>query len=250
MAEGKKSFILYLQQRSVFDGLDDAEAGKLIKTIFSYVCDENPQPTGLTKYAFEIVKPVLKADLKKYEEKKEKYAENVRKRWNKDEKENIQSNTIVYNGIQSDSVNVNDNVNVNVNDNVLSKDNVNNISVINNTCSKSDLNGGVNEDKFNRFWSEYPRKVGKDKCQKWFKAHKVTDELLNKMLDTISKFKQSKGWLKDNGQYIPHPYTWLNRGGWEDEIEEERHNNSSIDVEWEELPPLTDEDYKRLGLIK
>ena len=111
------------------------------------------------------------------------------------------------------------------------------------------MNGGVNEDIFNQFWKEYPKKVGKDKCQKWFKTHKVTSELLNKMLDTISKFKQSKGWLKDNGQYIPHPYTWLNRGGWNDELEESS-NNSSIDVEWEELPPLTDDDYKRLGLIK
>ena len=72
MAEGKKSFILYLQQRSVFDGLEDEEAGKLIKTIFSYVCDENPQPTGMTKYAFEIIKPVLKADLKKQRKEKKK----------------------------------------------------------------------------------------------------------------------------------------------------------------------------------
>ena len=68
MANGKKSFILYLTQRPTFDGLTDEDAGRLIKTIFSYVCDEHPEPDGIIKYAFEIIKPVLKADLVKYED--------------------------------------------------------------------------------------------------------------------------------------------------------------------------------------
>ena len=25
--------------------------------------------------------------------------------------------------------------------------------------------------------------------------------------------------MENNGQFIPHPTTWLNRGGWDDEIE-------------------------------
>ena len=214
MAVGKNSFILYLQQRSVFDGLEDAEAGKLIKTIFSYVCDENPQPTGMTKYAFEIIKPVLKADLKKYEEKKEKYAENIRKRWNKEEKENIQSNTMEYNGIPSDSVYVNDNVNVNVNvnDNVLSKDNELNNRDINISCAKEEKNESI----FESFWKAYPRKIGKEKCKNWFKSHKPKEELVKQMIEAVEQQKKSKQW--SDPQYIPHPYTWLNQGRWEDEL--------------------------------
>lgn len=214
MAVGKNSFILYLQQRSVFDGLEDAEAGKLIKTIFSYVCDENPQPTGMTKYAFEIIKPVLKADLKKYEEKKEKYAENIRKRWNKEEKENIQSNTMEYNGIPSDSVYVNDNVNVNVNvnDNVLSKDNELNNRDINISCAKEEKNESI----FESFWEVYPRKIGKEKCRNWFKSHKPKEDLVKQMIEAVEQQKKSKQW--SDPQYIPHPYTWLNQGRWEDEL--------------------------------
>ena len=212
MAVGKNSFILYLQQRSVFDGLEDAEAGKLIKTIFSYVCDENPQPTGMTKYAFEIIKPVLKADLKKYEEKKEKYAENIRKRWNKEEKENIQSNTMEYNGIPSDSVYVNDNVNVNVNDNVLSKDNELNNRDINISCAKEEKNESI----FESFWKVYPRKIGKEKCRNWFKSHKPKEDLVQQMIEAVEQQKKSKQW--SDPQYIPHPYTWLNQGRWEDEL--------------------------------
>ena len=30
--------------------------------------------------------------------------------------------------------------------------------------------------------------------------------------------KQSAQWSKDNGQFIPHPTTWLNGKRWEDQI--------------------------------
>lgn len=242
MAVGKNSFILYLQQRSVFDGLEDAEAGKLIKTIFSYVCDENPQPTGMTKYAFEIIKPVLKADLKKYEEKKEKYAENIRKRWNKEEKENIQSNTMEYNGIPSDSVYVNDNVNVNVNvnDNVLSKDNELNNRDINISCAKEEKNESI----FESFWKVYPRKIGKEKCKNWFKSHKPKEDLVQQMIEAVEQQKKSKQW--SDPQYIPHPYTWLNQGRWEDELTPTKDSTFQSapknPIQWEEAKANTIDD--------
>jgi hypothetical protein len=246
MAVGKNSFILYLQQRSVFDGLEDAEAGKLIKTIFSYVCDENPQPTGMTKYAFEIIKPVLKADLKKYEEKKEKYAENIRKRWNKEEKEKIQSNTMEYNGIPSDSVYVNDNVNVNVNDNVLSKDNELNNRDINISCAKEDKNESI----FESFWKVYPRKIGKEKCKNWFKSHKPKEDLVKQMIEAVEQQKKSKQW--SDPQYIPHPYTWLNQGRWEDELTPTKDSTFQSapknPIQWEEAKANTIED--DINLIK
>ena len=28
----------------------------------------------------------------------------------------------------------------------------------------------------------------------------------------------SAQWQRDNGQYIPHPATWLNQGRWDDEL--------------------------------
>ena len=40
MAKDKKSFILYCDQKGVWDKLDDAQAGKLIKHIIAYVNDE------------------------------------------------------------------------------------------------------------------------------------------------------------------------------------------------------------------
>jgi len=68
MALNKKSFVLYTDQRSYFDKLNDQEAGQLIKHIFSYVNDENPNPVDrIIDLSFEPIKLQLKRDLVKYE---------------------------------------------------------------------------------------------------------------------------------------------------------------------------------------
>lgn len=66
MAKDKKSFILYMDQRGIFDKLSDEQAGKLIKHIFSYCADENPEAEFIIDIAFESIKQTLKRDLKKY----------------------------------------------------------------------------------------------------------------------------------------------------------------------------------------
>lgn len=73
------------------------------------------------------------------------------------------------------------------------------------------------QQRFDSFWNAYPKKVGKQKCIDWFKKHKPSQELTNKMISTIELWKKSEQWSKEKGQYIPQPYTWLNRGGWDDE---------------------------------
>lgn len=69
MAQGKKSFKMYVDQRVFFDELPDELAGKVIKYLFSYVSDEDiPEDDLLLKIAFAPIKRQLKHDLKKYEE--------------------------------------------------------------------------------------------------------------------------------------------------------------------------------------
>ena len=82
MAEGKKGFVLYADQKIIFDDLTDNEAGALIKHIFSYVNDENPVLNDrLIDMAFKPIKLQLKRDLVKYQAIKEKNSLNARKRW-------------------------------------------------------------------------------------------------------------------------------------------------------------------------
>ena len=64
----KKSFALYNDMNSTFKLLTDEQAGKLIKHIFLYCNDENPELDELIlQLAFEPIKQTLKRDLKKYE---------------------------------------------------------------------------------------------------------------------------------------------------------------------------------------
>lgn len=116
MAKDKKSFLLYCDQIHLFEGLDDAEAGRLIKHIFNYVNDKNPEPIDkITKIAFEPIKHQLKRDLVKYEALKNKNSLNARKRWDA-----VASNGMPNDAKHADTVNdtVTDTVTDNVKDSV------------------------------------------------------------------------------------------------------------------------------------
>ena len=123
MAKDKKSFILYVDQKDLWNKLPDEIAGKLIKHIYSYVNDENPKSDDLiVEIAFEPIKQQLKRDLKLFEEKRVKRSEaglaGANKRWKEmpndaNEWQTIANDSKRINGIAK----IADNVNVNVNDN-------------------------------------------------------------------------------------------------------------------------------------
>ena len=77
MAEGKKGFILYADQKELFEQLSDMKAGILIKHIFKYVNDENPiSKDMIINLAFTPIKQQLKRDLKKFESRAQRSREN------------------------------------------------------------------------------------------------------------------------------------------------------------------------------
>lgn len=88
----------------------------------------------------------------------------------------------------------------------------------NNNNINTQSNDAPIDTDFKKFWDNYPRKVGKAKCVSWWKIHKPNSELVAKMLVTLSKQKQTDQWCTDGGRFIPHPYTWLNQGRWDDDV--------------------------------
>ena len=86
-------------------------------------------------------------------------------------------------------------------------------------------------DLFNKFWCAYPKKRDKGRVEKWFNAHCVTQELVEKMVAQIERLKDTEQWKKDNGKFIPYPATWLNAKGWEDEFETDTEREERIDRE-------------------
>lgn len=71
--ENKKGFIMYADQKGIWDKLDEVQAGRLIKHVLAYVNDEDPEaPDFITELAFEPIKQSLKRDLKKWADQKER----------------------------------------------------------------------------------------------------------------------------------------------------------------------------------
>lgn len=69
--------------------------------------------------------------------------------------------------------------------------------------------------EFDRFWAEYPRRIGKKAAIKAFQNARDRPRI-DDLIESIRKAKASPQWAKDGGQFIPHPATWLNRGQWAD----------------------------------
>ena len=89
------------------------------------------------------------------------------------------------------------------------------------------------KNRFGEFWKAYPRKVGKTYAEKAWNKIKPTAELHEKILQAVELQKKQPQWLKDDGQYIPHPSTWLNGGYWENETEVQADAaRSAADDEW------------------
>lgn len=93
------------------------------------------------------------------------------------------------------------------------KENKNNNKVKNKSAKQEQ------DEKFNEFWQEYPKKKDKQAAHKAFMKIKPDDELFQKIMESLKKQKQTNDWIKENGQYIPFPATWLNGERWEDEID-------------------------------
>lgn len=70
-------------------------------------------------------------------------------------------------------------------------------------------------DRFDDFWDAYPRKVGKKKARVKFAAAVKAAGDAQRVIDGALRLAADPN-LPEK-QFIPHPTTWLERGGWDDE---------------------------------
>ncbi len=74
------------------------------------------------------------------------------------------------------------------------------------------------DERFEKFWEVYPKKVGKKYARKCFVKLKPDKTLFEHILNTVQRAKKSERWIEQNGRFIPNPSTWINQGRWDDEI--------------------------------
>jgi hypothetical protein len=74
-------------------------------------------------------------------------------------------------------------------------------------------------DDFEQFWRAYPRKAAKGIARKAWEQTAGIRPPLPELLETIEAHKKQQQWLKDSGEFIPYPASWLRAERWADELE-------------------------------
>ena len=85
---------------------------------------------------------------------------------------------------------------------------------------------GQQADRFDLFWSVYPRKVKKAEARKVWKSRKL-DRLADQIVTDVENRQQmDRQWLEG---YVPHPTTYLRGARWEDDIEQPKRVESAVE---------------------
>ena len=76
------------------------------------------------------------------------------------------------------------------------------------------------EKGFLAFWELYPNKKAKKTArEKW---DKINIDLYGDVMKGLNNAIKSKKWTDDNGEFIPHPATWIHGKRWDDEYAEKK----------------------------
>lgn len=77
---------------------------------------------------------------------------------------------------------------------------------------------------FDKFWTAYPKKDAKAPARRAFAKLNADEALVDRMLQALSWQTKRADWIKEGGQYIPLPATWLNAARWEDTRPDDRRS--------------------------
>ncbi len=88
------------------------------------------------------------------------------------------------------------------------------------------------EQLFDEFWAQYPKKRSKGQAERAWVKIKPDEQLFKAILDGLERAKKSRDWLKNEGQFIPYPATWLNAKGWEDVHNDLMHREEEPEFDW------------------
>lgn len=191
-------FMAYISYLDAIEPLGDAERGRLFTALLQYAkSGEAPQLSGNEKFLFPMMKSQIDRDNAKYAEKCEKSRQSAYQRTvaNGSERKRTQANAAKEKEKEKEKTKEKENI----------------------TSPPTPSEGA--DERFEKFWSVYPKKIGKGAALKAFKKIKPSAELLQTMVNAVEAQKQSQQWTKDNGQFIPNPATWLNQERWNDELE-------------------------------
>lgn len=215
--QGKKSFVLYADQREVFEELSNEDAGKLIKHIYAYVNDENPETEDkLIRLAFLPIKTQLKRDLKLWEDKKQVRSE-AGKKGGLAKASNATNSLAKPSNAKQSLANLAVNVNVNDNVNDIYKETVENLEV----------NEETHNEIFRKLWTS----------NIWLEGIAMKNKAsIEQVRNHLNEFRQEqllKAELKVSEEDAKkHFVNWIKRGNPIPEIDANKYNKSTLKDNW------------------
>lgn len=84
------------------------------------------------------------------------------------------------------------------------------------------------EECFNFFWSNYPRKVGKEEARKVWRKLSLNENLFNEIMIGLDRYVKNIQSLGTQEKYIKHPGPWLNAKRWLDVYETETSSSDAL----------------------
>lgn len=176
----RDSFVFYRSFQRSIQHLEASEQLEVYHAIIAYALDQvEPELTRYSQAVWEAIKPQIAANQRKYEAG----LRGGKPKANQSLTIPEPSPNLMYN--------VNDNVNDNVNEKENEKDN-------------------ENEQRFDQFWTTYPRKTDKARAKRSFLRLTKTEQEL--AVTNIQRL-----YSETPAQFIPHPSTYLNGKRWEDQ---------------------------------
>ena len=233
----KKSFILYHNYYDYISKLTVEERGNLLTAIFEYQINGKvtTEISPMADMVFTFIEAQFERDNAKYLKICERNQKNGEKggrpRKNQETQENPE-NPVGYLGFKKNPEKTQENPKNPIYDNgYMIYDN--NLSPpkspsTKGTCSPK-ANDTAQENRFELFWKEYPRKQAKKNALKAWLKIAPDEELTERIISAIKTQRLWPDWQKEGGRFIPLAATWLNGSRWEDEAPDSLQR-SSIDV--------------------
>lgn len=223
MDENKKSFKLYFDQYEPTRNLSDEYKARLWDAVFQFNMGEEVHfDDPLLEALFVFFRQQFQRNDERYAEKCRKNSENGSKGGRPRKTEENQSkpnesegNPKKANGFSENPTKAKKADNDNDNDIKSPPIPPQGGTEAKATGSKRGSIGDYSED-FLAFWEKYPRKVNKGQAWKAYAKKRDAGRLPEDLLERLGNKCLCDQWRKDNGEFIPHPATWLNAEGWED----------------------------------
>ena len=90
-----------------------------------------------------------------------------------------------------------------------------------NTNTKGNPNLSDMGDKFETWYTEYPKKQARGDAEKAWKALGPDAELIQTMIEAVKVQRGTDDWMKEGGKFIPLPASWIRQKRWLDKPNDE-----------------------------